>query len=118
MKIRHLDTVYLNNDTGQPGTAMEDPNRPGHFAAIFEGYWGVYAVTFNEDGLELGIPNGNVVVIKIDEARKAWASLDITLRTILKAAAETKKITAIKYLRQITAISLSDAKRAIEEFEA
>lgn len=105
-KITTGDTVrhYEHN-----GIAVEVPNQPGLFMAAFDTPG--YAIVFNADGNDLG---GWSLVQRVDAALAIWNDLDLDLRKVLSG--NTNKIAAIKYLRSITGLGLTEAKRAIECF--
>jgi hypothetical protein len=105
-KITHGDTVAHYECTG---LAVAIPDRPGLFVAVFS-HPG-YALIFTENGNDLG---GWNPVNRVDMAQAVWDTLDPDLRKVL--IGNTNKFAAIKYLRSITNLGLTEAKRAIETF--
>lgn len=105
-KITAGDTVAHYNHTG---IALEVPNRPGLFMATFDAP--AYALTSNENGEDV---EGWNLVERVDTAQAAWDTLDSDLRKVL--AGNLNKIAAIKYLRSLTGLGLTEAKRAIKCF--
>lgn len=95
------------------GIALAHPLRDGSFVAVFEDF----SVIVNERGRDV---YGDIEATVVDETREKWDALDGCVREILILTASSlgKKITAIKALRSLTGLGLTEAKRAIEEFTA
>lgn len=112
-KIQYGDTVQITSNPERTATAFTNPDNPNELVAVFTGHFGRYVEIFDEDGKD---NHGYAEVTKVDTARTAWDNLDSSVRQVLIHTSTEKKITAIKALRALTNLSLTDAKRAIEDF--
>lgn len=116
-KIQHGDTVQITDkpERTATATAFTNPDNVSELVAVFTGHFGRYAAIFDEDGKD---NHGYAEVTKVDRARIAWDALDYAVREVLIHARQDKKIYAISAFRGLTGLSLTDARRAIEEFAA
>lgn len=112
-KIQHGDTVQITDKPERTATAFSNPDNVNELVAVFTGHFGRYVTIFDEDGKD---NHGYAEITKIDRARIAWDNLSRHVREVLIHTRYDKKILAIKALRTLTGLSLTDAKRAIEEF--
>lgn len=98
---------------GDKATVIAHPVAPGYLVLVSDSVGDQYMGAIRAaDGYE----TGQFGVTVIDEVREAWDSLDGSVRQMLDYTRQTRKITAIKALRALTGLGLTEAKRAIETF--
>jgi ribosomal protein L7/L12 len=110
-KLYHGCRIKRSDYDNGVGVAVLHPVKLGSFIAAFDDV----ALVVDDKGRDEW---GYQEVLIVDEAREKWDALPSALREVLLSHAHDmgKKIAAIKALRSVTDLGLTDAKRAIEGF--
>lgn len=96
---------------------LAHPTKPDRFIAVLIDKWGdESAYPVSPSGYSY--THNRIIIDPIDAVRETWDVLHPRVREVLIYTRREKKITAISALMALTGLSVTDAKRAIETFDA